>query len=102
MNDDTSLLALLRRHLPDASETDAELLAILDDAASLICALTWRLCVPEPLRNAQVRLAVVMYNRRGMEGESEHTEGDVRRGVSGLPAELRTEIYAYRMARVGL
>ena len=96
-----SLLALFKRHLSDPPETDAELQAILDDAAAIIRALTWRSTVPEPLESAQVRLAVILYNRRGMEGETDHAEGDVRRGVSGLPPEMRSEIYAWRLARVG-
>ena len=93
------LLLQLRLHLPDAAEDDEELTALLDDAGALIRALTWRGSVPEALENAQVRLAVVLYNRRGMEGETEHAEGDVRRSGGGLPDELRREIFAFRLAK---
>ena len=95
---DQQLLEALKLHLPDAQGEDALLSALLQDAASLICALTWRSCVPAPLFSAQVRLAVVLYNRMGMEGEREHTEGDVRRAAEDLPEALKREIFAFRLA----
>jgi len=93
------LLSALRLHLPDGGkEQDALLLSLLEDAAALICALTWRDRVPPGLENAQVRLAVILFNRMGMEGEREHAEGDVRRAAEDLPEGLRREIFAYRRA----
>ena len=71
---------------------------LLEDAAALICALTWRKEVPAELENAQVRLAVVFYNRMGMEGEKDHQEGDVKRSVTDLPGALRKEIFSFRRA----
>lgn len=93
------LLSLLKLHLPDAGEgQDALLGSLLSDAGALICALTWRQQVPEALQSAQVRLAVLFYTRIGMEGEKEHTEGDVKRTADDLPEGLRREILAYRRA----
>ena len=46
-----------------------------------------------------LRLAVIFFNRMGMEGESEHTEGDVRRAADDLPEALRREIFSFRLAR---
>lgn len=97
MNNEQKLL-LFRTHLPGEQVQDALLLSLLEDAAALICALTWRACVPAELENAQVRLAVIFYNRMGMEGEKDHAEGDIRRSVSDLPDALRREICAYRRA----
>lgn len=91
-------LSLLRAHLPGEEAQDALLLSLLEDAAALICALTWRKEVPKELENAQVRLAVIFFNRMGMEGEAAHQEGDVRRSVSDLPDALRKEIFAFRRA----
>lgn len=96
--DNEQKLALFRTRLPGEQGEDSLLLSLLDDAAALICALTWRKAVPPELENAQVRLAVVFYNRLGMEGETAHAEGDVRRTVEGLPEELRKEIFAFRRA----
>lgn len=94
------LLSALRLRLPDASSApDALLLSLLEDAAALICALTWRPQVPEGLQQAQLRLAVIFFNRMGMEGEREHAEGDVRRAANDLPEALRREIFSYRLAR---
>lgn len=94
------LLADLRLRLPDAADaSDALLATLLEDASALIRALTWRDQVPEGLENAQVRLAVIFFNRMGMEGEREHAEGDVRRAAEDLPENLRREIFSYRLAR---
>lgn len=91
-------LAALRAHLPGEQGDNALLLSLLEDAGALICALTWRKAVPPELENAQVRLAVILFNRMGMEGETSHAEGDVRRTVDGLPEDMRREIFAYRRA----
>lgn len=94
------MLAQMRIRLPDAAQApDALLLSLLSDAAALIRALTWRQEVPLELESAQTRLAVILFNRMGMEGESEHTEGDVRRAAQDLPEALRREICAYRLAK---
>lgn len=94
------MLADLKLRLPDAQgASDALLQSLLCDAAALIRALTWRDQVPEGLENAQLRLAVIFFNRMGMEGENEHTEGDVRRAAQDLPEALRREIFSYRLAR---
>lgn len=94
------MLSGLRQRLPDASSVpDALLTSLLSDAAALICALTWRAAVPPELENAQLRLAVIFFNRMGMEGETEHTEGDVRRAQQDLPDALRREICAFRLAK---
>ena len=96
--DNQQKLSFFRAHLPGEEVQDGLLSSLLEDAAALICALTWRKEVPPELENAQVRLAVIFYNRMGMEGENAHQEGDVRRSVSDLPEALRKEIYAFRRA----
>lgn len=101
MEHERALLPALHLRLPDeGEEKDPLLLSLLSDAAALICALTWRKTVPQALENACVRLAVILYNRMGMEGEREHSEGDVKRAVIDLPEDLRREIFAYRRAVV--
>ncbi len=96
--ENADMLSLLRTHLPGETASDEVLSSLLEDAAALIRALTWRNAVPRELEHAQVRLAVIFYNRMGMEGESAHAEGDVKRTVSELPDTLRKEIYAFRRA----
>lgn len=93
------MLERMRLRLPEDKEAaDALLLSLLGDAAALIRALTWRDTVPSGLENAQVRLAIMLFNRMGMEGEREHTEGDVRRAAEDLPEGLRREIFSFRRA----
>ncbi len=96
--DNQQKLSLMRTHLPGEEVPEGLLLSLLEDAAALICALTWRKEVPAELENAQVRLAVVFYNRMGMEGEKDHQEGDVKRSVTDLPDALRKEIFSFRRA----
>ena len=96
--DNQQKLSFFRAHLPGEEVQDGLLSSLLEDAAALICALTWRKEVPKELENAQLRLAVVFFNRMGMEGETDHAEGDVRRSVEGLPEDLRKEIFAFRRA----
>ena len=97
---ESELLSALRLRLPDQEEaSDALLRSLLNDAAALICALTWRSEVPPELENAQLRLSVIFFHRMGMEGETDHTEGDVRRSAADLPEALRREIFAYRLAK---
>ena len=91
------MLSSLRLRL-DQDVSDELLLSLLNDAASLICALTWRDQVPPGLCSAQIRLALIFYNRMGMEGEKEHTEGDVKRSADDLPDALRREIFSFRRA----
>jgi len=96
---ETALLNDLRLRLPDAADASDELLlSLLRDAGSLICALTWREEIPPALSSAQIRMAVIFFNRMGMEGEKEHTEGDIRRSAEDLPESLRREIFSYRKA----
>lgn len=91
------MLSSLRLRL-DQDVSDELLLSLLNDAASLICALTWRDQVPPGLCSAQIRLALIFYNRMGMEGEKEHSEGDVKRSADDLPDALRREIFSFRRA----
>ena len=91
------MLSSLRLRL-DQEVSDELLLSLLQDAAALICALTWRDQVPPGLYSAQIRLALIFYNRMGMEGEKEHSEGDVKRSADDLPDALRREIFSFRRA----
>ncbi len=91
------MLSSLRLRL-DQDASDELLLSLLQDAAALICALTWRDQVPPGLCSAQIRLALIFYNRMGMEGEKEHSEGDVKRSADDLPEALRREIFSFRRA----
>ena len=92
------MLARLKRRIPDAAD-DALLADLIADAGSMICAYTRRDAVPEVLSGVQLEVAVMLYNRMGMEGEAEHEEGVVHRSADSLPEYVRCQLAPYRLAR---
>lgn len=89
----------LAARLPGVEE--ARRASLLADAACAICAYTRRSWVPEALTGAQVELAVIYYNRQGIEGESAHSEGGVSREIEALPEAIAAQIRPYRRAVIG-
>lgn len=92
------MLAQLKRRLPDAKD-EALLNDLLAEAGAFICAYTRRPAVPAQLEAAQVRVAAILFNRLGMEGESAHGEGGVTRTAALLPEDLRHWLNGWRLAR---
>ena len=92
------MLAKLKRRLPDAAD-DALLNDLLAEAGAFICAYTRRAAVPEGLGDAQVRVAAILFNRMGMEGERVHGEGGVNRTAEMLPEDLVRWLNGWRLAR---
>lgn len=92
------MLEKLKRRIPDAGN-EALLSDLLEAAGEMICAYTQRPAVPGALQAAQLELAVVLYNRMGMEGEASHSEGSVSRSVESLPECLRRQLNPWRLAR---
>lgn len=86
-------LEKLRNRLPDADNND--LIASLDDAESAILNRRFPFAKGDmpPLEpkyfNLQLRLAVVLYNKIGAEGESAHSEAGVSRTYESLESLLR-------------
>lgn len=74
--------------------------ALLEDAEGMILACTGRSVLPAALETAKVQLAVILYNRQGVEGQTAHGEGGVSRAMEGMPEEIRRQIAPYRIARV--
>lgn len=93
------MLDRLRRRIPDAAD-DALLEELLRSAQEMICAYTARDVMPQALTPAQLEIAVMLYNRMGMEGECSHAEGSLSRGVDSLPEFLRRQLNPWRLARV--
>ena len=92
------MLGRLKLRLPDASD-DALLNELLDSAGEMILAYTGRPRLSKALCGAQIEIAAMLYNRMGMEGESEHAEGSVRRSVDGIPEQVRAQLNPYRLAK---
>jgi len=92
------MLERLKLRLSDAAD-DALLESILADAGGMICAYTLRAEVPGALEAAQIEIACMIYNRMGMEGESDHAEGSLRRSADSLPEYIRRQLNPWRLAK---
>ena len=93
-----TVMERLRVRLPDAP---ADLLmALVEEAEGMILAETGRSVMPQALCTAQVQLAVVLYNRQGVEGQTAHSEGGVSRTMETLPGDIRRQIAPYRLAKI--
>lgn len=96
-----SLLDKVKARLPTLSGDgrDALICALLDDATDLTLSYLGRSSLPEACQGAVIRLAVILYNRVGMEGETSHTEGGVSISGEALPEEIKALLRPYRVAR---
>ena len=92
------MLAKLKRRLPDAQD-EALLGDLLEEAGAFLRAYTRRDSVPAELEDAQVRIAAMLFNRMGMEGEVSHNEGGVSRTAELLPEDLRRWLNGWRLAK---
>lgn len=81
-------------------EKPEKLEALYLDAEGMVLAYTGRQSLPRQLETAVVQLAMILYNREGIEGETSHSEGGVSRTMEGLPEEIRKQITPYRLARI--
>lgn len=88
----------LKARLPGADGNMLE--ALMDDAEGMILAYTGRQTLPKALETAQVQLAVVLYNRQGIEGQTGHSEGGVSRTMEAFPEDIRKQIAPHRLARI--
>lgn len=91
-------LERIRTLIPGVEANTAE--ALMADARDMILAYTRRPSVPDALTGALVRLAVILYNRMGTEGETSHSEGGVSRTMEGMPSEIEKQLRPYRLAIV--
>lgn len=74
---------------------DGLITALLSDAEDSVRDYIGRDVVPERLVSVQVQLAVIAYNKRGAEGESSRSEGDISQSFDGLPPELLARLKNY-------
>ena len=84
--------------LPEVPEE--ELTQLAAEAEGMLLAYTGRMMLPCALLTARNQLAVVLYNRRGIEGQTTHSEGGVSRSMEGIPREILLQAAPYRLAKV--
>lgn len=94
------MLTRLRLRLQESPAGDDLLRELLLGAEALILACTGQPALPEALQEAQLRLAVIAYNRLGMEGESYRHEGGLSLRVDEMPESLLAQLRPYRLLRV--
>ena len=91
----------LRARIPDLPPgQELMLMALLDDARDAILSYCNRTELPARMAHLQVSLALLYYNRQGIEGESAHSEGDVSRSIDSLPPDLLAQLNACRLLKV--
>ncbi|WIF95025.1 phage head-tail connector protein [Caminicella sporogenes] len=82
--------------LGDTSQDDL-LILYLEDAKNEILELTHLEEIPDKLLSTQVELAIIYYNKRGIEGQTSHGEGGISRSFEeGIPKNIMKKILAYR------
>ncbi len=87
------------KRLTGCTQEEAELFAEM--AASDIMRETNRSFVPDTLLTAQIEIAVIRYNRRGMEGEVSRSEGSITSSFDSLPDYIVKLVRSKRLAGVG-
>ncbi len=98
------MLWKLKRRLGTAATqaSDTLLEDMLEDARRYCMAYTGRRVLPPGLlEGVIVELAATAFNHRGMEGETSHSEGEVRMTIEGLPPHIRTVLDSLRLGKAG-
>ena len=86
-------LAKLKNLLGNPSDSDTVLQFYLDDASDIICDIRNSDVVEPKYLTTQLKIAIELYNKRGVEGQNSHTENGISRGyeVSNIsPSLLKT------------
>jgi hypothetical protein len=86
--------------LKDDAEEDLLRVLLLQSERTILNYLN-RYELPEELTGEQIRLAIVDYNRLGVEGQSAHSEGGVSRSYeTGIPDAIKQAIMPFRLAKL--
>jgi hypothetical protein len=85
---------------PGDTSQDDDLLLLLDDVS--IDLLTWtnRSVLPDALGPTQRQIAVMRYNKQGVEGQNSHSEGGISRSFDDLTPSLQASIGQFRLLKV--
>ncbi|MDT8715442.1 phage head-tail connector protein [Clostridium sp. 19966] len=81
--------------LEDTSQ-DNLLQIYLDDAKEYILGAIHQDAIPDGLLSAQVEIAIIFFNKLGIEGESAHNEGGINRTFEGIPDSILKRIKSFR------
>lgn len=81
------------------SNQDALLQLTLDDIATDILTWTNRVELPPLLESVQRQIAVIHYNKQGIEGQTSHSEGGISRSFEDLPQSIQNTINQFRLLK---
>lgn len=79
----------------DSSQDDL-LKEYLDDAQEFILDIAHLDTIPEKLLRTQVELAIIYYNKQGIEGQTSHSEGGISRTFEDIPESILKKIKSCR------
>lgn len=91
-----SQLEKLKLKLGSVDASDELLDLFLSDAEEFILETTHLAELPERLLSSQVDLAIIAYNKQGIEGQSSHSEGGISRTFEGIPDSIMRKIKSCR------
>lgn len=85
-----------------SGESDEKLLSLLlEIAENKMLNYMNRRILPAKLEITKVNWALIAYNRMGMEGESSRAEGGISQAFIEIPADIKIQLNANRLAKVG-
>lgn len=89
-----SQLALLKSLLESPPESDPVLQYYLDTAGQVICDIRNSDKVESKYQFVQIEMAIELYNKRGAEGQTGHSENGINRswGTAQLSEELLSKV----------
>ncbi|MFD2334684.1 phage head-tail connector protein [Cohnella sp. GCM10020058] len=83
-----------------SEDIDGSLGVLLDDVESDLLSWTNRRTLPPGLEPTKRQIAIMRYNKVGIEGETSHSEGGVSRSFEDLPESVKMTIGSYRLLKV--
>ena len=81
-------------------EQDGLLQLLLEDVKSDLLTWTNRIYLPTSLESIQRQIAVMHYNKQGIEGQASHSEGGISRSFEDLPQSVQNAINQKRLAKL--
>lgn len=97
---DGQLKKLMTRLRVETSSSDGQIVADLFDDAIQMCLDYTQSKLTDAILIQAKRLAIVMYNQQGDEGESSRAEGGVSQTFeTGIPANIQASLARYRVAK---
>lgn len=73
---------------------------LINRASNYILTYCNRPDLPSALDDVHMDLAVIYYNRLGIEGQNSHTEGSISRSIIDVPVNITNQLNRFRLATI--